>query len=288
MTAESARRGTFKKIGLSTALAAAGLVAVWLASRLPNADWYGTYDPAGRGVLMGHSPYDQPLFVNPPWAAVLILPFVLFPSGIARGLVLVCSLISVIYLAWRLRAPRVAVIALLFSPTAIASLLAANLDAFVMLGMLLQPAWGLLLLLVKPQIGLGAAIYYLFGSWQNGRVLGAIKTFAPLVVCSVIAALLFPQWIERRIHKPSNEWNRSLFPYGIPLGLFFLWLSLRNRNAMFALASTPFLAPYLTFPTYLAVHVALLHPDVERVVRRDLLQIILCIFLSSIMLAFRL
>jgi hypothetical protein len=34
--------------------------------------------------------------------------------------------------------------------------------------------------------------------------------------------------------------------------------------------------------------VGLLHEDVEKVIRRDLLQIILCIFLWTIMLIFRL
>jgi hypothetical protein len=263
-------------------------VAIWLASFVPNADWYGTYDAAGRGIFDGRSPYEQPLFVNPPWAVLVLLPFVVFPPALARGLILVCSLAALIYVAWRFRAPKLAMIALMLSPTAIGSLLAANLDAVVLLGVFLPPVWGLLLLMIKPQIGVGVAVYYLIVAWRESKVAGILRTFTPVVLAYIIGGILFPIWIDRMIHKPSNVWNRSLFPYGIPLGIFFLWLSVRTRNAFFALVSSPFFSPYLTFYTYLVVQIGLLHEDVEKVIRRDVLQFILCVFLWVIMLVFKL
>jgi hypothetical protein len=288
MKAEPAGGGYLKKTLAAAALLALAVFAVWLARLVPNADWSGTYEGVGRGLLHGQSPYDQPLFVNPPWAALLILPFAVLPSDWGRGLLLVASLASLTYTAWRLHAPRLAVIALLLSPTAIGSLLAANLDAFVILGLFLPPAGGLLLLMIKPQIGLGPAIYHLIDTWRHGRLPGILRAFSPIVVAYIISALLFPAWMDRMLHKPANVWNRSLFPYGIPVGVLLLWLSVRTRNALWALASTPFLAPYVTFPTYLVVQVGLLHEDVEKYVRRDLLQIVLCAFLWTAMLVFRL
>jgi hypothetical protein len=263
-------------------------VAVWLASKVPNADWNGTYDAAGRGLFSGDSPYEQPLFVNPPWTVLLLLPFVVFPSALARGLWLICTLAALIYMGWRLRAPRAAFIAMLLSPTAIGALLAANLDSFVLLGAFMVPTWGLLVLMIKPQIGVGFALYHLVESFRAGKAIGVLRTFAPVVLAFVIGAALFPVWIERMINKPANIWNRSLFPFGIPLGLLFLWLGIRRRNVFLALASTPFFAPYLTFYTYLVVQVGLLHEDVERVVRRETLQIALCVALWIAMLVFKL
>lgn len=262
--------------------------SVWLASFVPNADWFSQFDPTARGVLQGRSPYDQPVFSNPPWASLLLVPFVLLPPDLARGLVLVCTVASWVFVGWRLHAPKFAMIALLLSPTAIAALLAANLDAFVILGVLLPPAWGLLLLMIKPQIGVGPAAYYLVEAWRNSRAKGVLRTFMPVVAAFLLSAILFPGWMGRFLDKPANVWNRSLFPYGIPLGALFLWLSVRSRNVFWAIASTPFLTPYLTFPTYLVVQIGLLHEDVEKYVRRDLLQIGLCVVLWVLMLVFRL
>jgi len=266
------------------------VVAVWLASYLPTADWYNTYDPAARGIFSGRSPYEQPLYLNPPWAVLLLIPFVLFPPMLARGLVLVASVVALIYTAWRLRANMLAIIALLLSPTAVGSLLAGNLDAFVQLGMFLPPAWGLLVLMIKPQVGVGVAVYYFIDTWRENKdkVKALLRTFVPVALAYIVAAIIFPVWIERMVNKPANIWNRSIFPYGVPIGLFFLYLAIRHRNAFFAMAATPFFAPYLTFYTYIIVQLGLLHEDVEKVIRRDVLQIILCIFLWTIMLIFKL
>jgi hypothetical protein len=262
-------------------------VAVYFASFLPSADWYVTFDPAARGIFSGHSPYEQPVFLNPPWAVLLLFPFVIFPPIVAHGLFFVASALALIYLAWRLSASPLTMAALMLSPTAVGVLLVGNLDALVYLGMLLPPVSGLFLLLLKPQIGAGVAIYYLIESWRQGRFSSILRTFSPIAIAYLISALVFPIFIERIINKPSTDaWNRSLFPYAIPIGLFFLWLAVRKQNAYFALAATPFLTPYLTVYSYLAVQMALMHKDVEKVIRRDVLQIILTIFLWIIWLLF--
>jgi hypothetical protein len=281
-------RDNFKKIFLYGALTLGVIVAVWMASYVPNADWFATFDPAARGLFQGRLPYEQHFVLTPPWAILVLVPFVLFPPNIARGLVLVASLCVLIYTAWRLHAPKIAMVALLISPTAIGSLLSGNLDAFVLAGIFLLPLWGLFFLMIKPQVGIGVAIYYLTQTWQSNKWIGIIRTFSPIFLAYIISGFLFPVWINRMISKPSDVWNRSIFPYGIPLGLFFLWLAVKRRNAFFALAAAPFLSPYLTFYTYLMVQIGLLHEDVEKVIRRDVLQIILCIFLWTIMLVYRL
>jgi hypothetical protein len=288
MSLQVAAGRTLARLGLYSILAVCTVIAVWIASTVPNADWFGTFDAAARGVFHGHSPYEQPLYSNPPWAVLILLPFVVLRPALARGLVLVLSLLALTYTAWRLRAPRIAFIALLLSPTAIGSLLAANLDAFAMLGIFLPPACGLLALMIKPQIGAGVVIFYLFQSWREHKLIGVFRTFWPILLATGLSVLLFPVWISRLLSSPEIVWNRSVFPFGVPVGLFLLWQGYRRSNKFLALASTPFLSPYLTFYTYLVVQIGLLDPDVEKVVRREVLQIILCAFLWVIMLAFRL
>jgi hypothetical protein len=281
-------RDNFKKIFLYGALMLGVIVAVWMSSYVPNADWFATFDPAARGLFQGRLPYEQHFVLTPPWAILVLVPFVLFPPNIARGLVLVASLSILIYAGWRLHAPKIAMIALLISPTAIGSLLSGNLDAFVLTGIFLPPMLGLFVLLIKPQVGIGVAIYYFTQTWQSNKWIGIILTFSPIILAFIISGILFPVWINRMISKPLDVWNRSIFPYGIPLGLSFLWLAVKRRNVFFALAAAPFLSPYLTFYTYLMVQIGLLHEDVEKVIRRDVLQIFLCVFLWTIMLIFRL
>jgi hypothetical protein len=288
MSSQPARARSVNVYAVALLGIAIAALAVWLASFIPNADWSGTYQGVGSLLLHGRSPYEQPLFVNPPWAAILILPFAVLPPALGRGALLVVSLAALIYTAWRLHAPRVAAVALLLSPTAIGSLLAANLDSIVILGAFLPPTWGLLLLMMKPQIGAGPAAFDLVESWRTGRIVRVVRVFLPVALAYGISALLFPVWVDRMVHKPANVWNRSLFPFGIPFGLLFLWLSVRFRNVFWALASTPFFAPYLTFPTWLVVQVGLLHEDVEKFVRRDILHVALSIALWVVMLVFHL
>lgn len=264
------------------------VLAAYLASFLPNADWYN-YDPAVRGIFKGQSPYAVVGFQSPPWMLLFLLPFTAFSFEIARGLVFVVSVLLYILIIRKVRVRPLAAIALFLSPTFIGGLLACNLDMFVLSGILFSPVWGLFILLLKPQIGIGVALYYLVVSWQAGRWRKVLRTLAPVTLSYLLSFLIFPILLERILNKPSlDPWNRSIFPYGIPLGLFFLWLAIRNKNAYFALAVGPFLSPYLTFYSYVVIQVALLHEDVERVIRRDVLQIILSVFLWAVMLYFRL
>lgn len=264
------------------------IAVTYLTAGLATADFYTNFYSAARAVISGHSPYDAAAYSSAPWGIIPLIPLALLPPRLAHGVYFAACMFVLAYLAWHLKASPVTIAALFLSPTAIATLLVGNLDSIVVTGMLLPPVAGLLLLLIKPQIGAGVALYYFLDFMRTKRFLVAVKTFLPAAAALVTGLVLFPVWYERMSNLPGNPWNRSLFPYSIPAGLLLLWLALRNRNPYFALASTPFFAPYLTFPTYLVVQIGLLHEDVEKVIRRDLLQILLSVLLWSLMLMFRL
>jgi len=263
-------------------------LAVYFASYLPSADWYATFDPAARGVFSGHWPFDNPGYRYPPWAILPLLPMVLFPPLLAHGLMVVVTALILIYIAWRLQPPVLAVAAFMLSPTAVGLLLINNLDPFVITGILLPPVWGLFVLIIKPQVGLGVILYYLYQTWKNERFWGVVRTFSPMLIVYLLAVIAFPIWIPRMLENPSSSWNRSLFPYAIPVGVFVMWLAIRRKNPYLALAASAFLTPYMTLYSYSAVQIALLHEDVEKVIRRDVLQIILTVFLWVIVLTFHL
>lgn len=276
-----------KTIGILLLAALFLLVAVFTAG-LPTADFYDNFYAAARNALIGHSPYDAVGYICAPWGIIPLIPFAVLPPMVAHGLYFATCLFILAFIAWRLGASPLTIAAFILSPTAIGALLVGNLDAVVVSGMLFPPILGILVLMIKPQIGTGVALYYLINYARDRRWLDGLKSFLPSAAGYAFALALFPIWFIRASNNPSNIWNRSLFPYSIPVGLFLLWLALRNRNPYFALASTAFFAPYLSFYTYIIVQIGLLHKDVEKYVRRDILHIALSVFLWIIMLAFRL
>jgi len=263
-------------------------VAVYLASRLPTADWFDTFDPAARGVFSGLSPYHRVGYVYPVWGVVPLLPIVLFPPDLAHGLMYVVCALLLFYLMWHLKVGLVAAVAFFLSPTALGALMVNNIDPIVISGMLFPPAWGLFLLVLKPQIGFGVVVYLLGETWRKQGFWSVVRTFAPVSIAWMISAALFPVWIERMARNPQIIWNRSLFPYLIPLGVFLLWLAFRHKNPYFALASSLFFAPYHSLYSYIAFQIGLMHPDVEKYIRRDILQVGLTIFFWAVTLFFRL
>ncbi len=269
-------------------LAGLFVLIAFLAARLPTADFYSNFYGPVRNDLLGHPLYESNMYVYAPWGIIPLIPFALLPPLAAHGLYFAACLYTLVYIAWRLHASPLAIAAFMLSPTAIGALLVGNLDPVVISGMLFPPMIGLLILMIKPQIGAGVGLYYLIEFVRTKRWLEGLKTFSPVAAGYALALVFVPIWYVRVINTPANVWNRTLFPYGVPLALFFLWLALRHRNPYFALASTAFFVPYLTFYTYIIVQIGLLHEDVEKYVRRDILQPILTIFLWAIMLIFRL
>lgn len=267
-----------------------GLFALiaFLAARLPTADYYSNfYDPI-RNDLLRHPLYESAYYVYAPWGILPLIPFALLPPLAAHGLYFATCFYILVYIAWRLHAGPLAIAAFMLSPTAIGALLVGNIDPVVISGMLFPPIVGLVILMIKPQIGAGVALYYLIHTVREKHWLEGLKVFSPVAAGFGLALIFFPIWYVRVINSPANVWNRSLFPYAIPLALLLLWMAVRRRNPYFALASTAFLTPYLTFYTYIIVQIGLLHEDVENYIRRDLLQLIMTVFLWAIMLIFRL
>ncbi|HEY3312527.1 MAG TPA: hypothetical protein VGK00_12880 [Anaerolineales bacterium] len=270
-------------------IAALNVFGIYFAAFLPDADFTPTFMPATRLVLQGQSPYLLAHFHNPPWAILLFLPFTAFPQAMARGLFFIASTVPLVALIYKNKLNLPGSLALLLSPTLIGVLLAANLDTFVHSGLLFPPVWGLFILLIKPQVGVGVALYLLVDSWEKGGWKKVVQTLGPVLIGFILTFVIFPVLITKFLNKPTNDpWNRSIFPFGILPGLFFLWLSIKRKNPYYALAVGPLISPYTTFYSYLAVQVALINEDVEHFIRRDVLQVLMTIFLWTIMLIFRL
>src|SRR3972149_6828248 len=48
-------------------------------------------------------------------------------------------------------------------------------------------------------------------------------------------------------------WNSSLWPFGIPFGLFSLWKAWKTADERWGVVASPLLSPYVKLPSYLGL-----------------------------------
>lgn len=232
-----------------------------LSTAVPNGhDWRDTYQPAAMAVLQGRSPYSVEIYYAAPWAAWLLVPVAVLPSLWGRMLLFLISLAAYMLTAYRLGAKPLAILVFLGSSPVIGCLFNGNIEWMPLLGAVLPPQIGLILMAVKPQIGAGLGLYWLITIGREQGIRKVIKTFAPVSILLLISFRFYGFWPLRFSQAVAwNPHNSSLFPYGVGLGLILLLQALRTREPKTALASGPFLSPYVLLFTWAATLTALLH-----------------------------
>ncbi len=250
-----------KAIGLLFAL----LILVYLLSRwLPAAvDWSDYFRPAARQLLRGASPYDIEGFPSPPWLLLPVLPLALLPEAIGRALFLLLNLGAFAYTAWRLGASPLTMFFFVLSPPVLHSLLNGNVDGLVILGFVLPPPVGLFFLSIKPQIGLGVALFWLVEAWRAGKVKQVVQTFAPVTAAWLAAFAIFGFWITRWEQEIDLWWNASAWPLSVPVGLALLVAAIRRRQIEFAMPAGVCLSPYVLLHAWVGALAALMKLPAE-------------------------
>ncbi|MCU0497542.1 MAG: glycosyltransferase 87 family protein [Anaerolineae bacterium] len=187
------------------------LLALGLAPSVTPTDWELNTADLGRGLAI----YENPSYVYPPWALILLLPYQaigVVGAKIASGAVVAA-------LAWRRRWTLGQLLAVIVSPFFVFAIMFSNLDLLVLTLPILLWEWaadrrwgwslrgfGLALLLIKPQ---GAFLIIPYLLWRDRKqwraLLPAIGlTFALTVPISLIGSPpLFLQWIDN-IRTPSE------------------------------------------------------------------------------------
>jgi hypothetical protein len=223
-------------------LVAMGAAAIFLP---PGVDWATAFRPASLAALSGRSPYTIPGFFNPPWTLIPVLPLAALPEPIGRGVLAVLGLICFAYVGIRLGARPVTLGLFLISPPILHCTLNANLDWLALLGVVLPPNVGLLLLATKPQLGIGVIIFQLVESGRSGGVRRIAADFWPLVALTLLSLVLYGPWPLRSTAEVGLWWNASLWPGSIPLGLAFLAAAIARRRIRLSLVASPLLSPYV-------------------------------------------
>jgi hypothetical protein len=262
------------------ALAAIGMAILFSRALPPAYDFHGLFYPVIRAVLEGRFSYaSQPIYTNPPWTLVMLLPLGLFTADLARGLLLVATLLA---MAWAMRDYRrftvsypLAIISLPF----LAMLWLGQIEGISILGALLgyravtrrsagQLTLALLLMLVKPQETWLIICLLLIGSARQWSMREWVKIVAGVIGVAAINSLVFGfGWITRILSSPTyaGGWqNFSLWQLGaealrmLVAGVWLLLLTavvwslsvagISRLDFARAAVGSNLLSPYLTGP----------------------------------------
>jgi hypothetical protein len=211
----------------------------------PGIDWRDTYRPATLNLLHGQSPYTTEIFFAAPWSLLPLIPLSILPMEIGRAVLIVVSLFAYAYVSYSLGARGISFIAFLISPPVIINLLNGNIDWLPLVGFILPPKWGLFFVLIKPQIGIGVAVFWVIEAWRDGKMASVWRMCWPVTLTTIISFLVFGLWPLRFSGSLEiiREYNTSLWPASLPIGLGLMVAALRTRNIRFAMCASPCFSP---------------------------------------------
>lgn len=234
-------------------------LAIALHFQTFSIDWRSTYYPASRLVLSGHSPYENSYFQNPVWSLLPLIPLALLGPGASALVFFVLSAACFAFVAWRLGARPLAFASFLLSPLTLASLANGNLEGVALLGLVLPAPVGLFFAAIKPQLGLGMAIYWAFVAWREGGLRRLVLTFMPVALALAACYLLFGNWMAGKTdYVLHGFWNTSFFPWSLPIGAALAWIGCKSRRISTAAAASPFLSPFVGYYSWPITLAALL------------------------------
>ena len=235
------------------------VIAVPLSKILPpGVDWHLMFRPAAMAVLEGKSPYSVEGFFNAPWTVLVLIPFALLSEEMGRAMLFLLSFIAYSLVAYRIGAKHITVIAFMISPPVLHGLLNSNIDWLALLGFILPPQIGLFFVAIKPQVGIGIMIFWLFQSWKTGGWRETIRIFFPFTLAILASLLIFGLWPLRFNQTISFSWNASFWPASIPLGLVLLVHAIRTMDIRYAMPAGPCLSPYVIFHSWVGALLPLL------------------------------
>ncbi len=231
-----------------------------------DVDWNIAFYPATRLLLQGHNPYSVGTLHIPIWGLIPLIPFVVLGHDLGGLLLFFFNLFTYAYVGYRFKGKPVALLALLLSPLVFYNLFLGNIDSLVLWGLLLPPPIGLFLIAIKPQIGIGVAVYLARAAWLEGGWRKLLLSFAPVTAALVISFLVLGNWVAGTSEDVLTAyWNFSFFPWGLPIGLLLLVLAISRRKIAVSLSASPFLAPYISVGSWFVAFMGLLEDNLAMV-----------------------
>ena len=262
-------------IGLTAKLILLGVLmvvaVVLLSIHLPEGvDWRETYRPALVALLAGRTPYgfgDSPFFAAP-WGLIPLIPLVFLSVRAGEIVLFMVGLAAYALTAQRLGAKPIALVLFLVSPPVVHGLFHGNIVWMSLLGFVLPPQIGLFFVAVKPQIGMGAIVFWLIEALRKGGLREVLRVFWPVSLALLVSLALFGLWPLRfsDVLPIAGNYNVSLWPFMLPVGFALMVAAIRRREMRFAMAASPCFSPYVLFHGWVGPLAAILGQPVETLV----------------------
>jgi hypothetical protein len=221
-------------------------------------DWH-TFRDAARQLISGASPYGKE-FYNPPWTLIPLIPMAALPLRLGSAVISALAFYSFGFIAYRLGARPLAWALFMISPPVILEMRSANITWLATLGVIMPPQIGIFFVLMKPQVGIGIAIYWLVEAWRRGKWAEVVRIFGPVTLTFGLSLIIFGFWPLRITEPISLAVNTSLWPQSIPIGIVLILSAIRKQKSGLAISASPFLSPYLAMHSW-GVAVLGLLPD---------------------------
>jgi hypothetical protein len=229
---------TFSKLSLSwlinavIVLIALGVLLIVVVRWFPiGVDWQGTFHARDWA-----DPYARRGFLNPPFT-LFFLPHRFLPLEWGNAVNILLNVGVILFAIRRLGGGALAIVLTFTSPVFFDLCRTNNIDWLPLLGLALGPQLGPLLIICKPQ-SLGAVL--LIWAKKDWRIL-----LVPAGVL-LLSLLIWGFWparisVSSRLEVP---YNFSIFPVGLPYGIYLLWKAWKTDDALLAAVATPLFAPY--------------------------------------------
>ena len=216
-------------------------------------DWAVFFRPAVIRLFSGRSPYAIP-FNYTPWALLPLAPLALLPPRVGSTILVIASPLISSLIAYKLGAKPLPIIFFAFSSPVIHNAFNINIDWMPALGLLMPPQIGLFFVLIKPQAGIGVAIFWFFEAWQKDRINGVIKIFWPVTLAYLISFALYGFWpftgAKTTIELAHQYGDANLFPWAVPFGIALLFYAFRKKLQTLSISASPLLSPYVTMQSW--------------------------------------
>jgi len=226
-------------------------ILLFLLFPTSSVDWIGTFYPVSQNPL---DPYKIKSFINPPWIGIILYPLHFFSLHMSKAINSSLTLVIIGSLVKFKKGNLLSIFLTLTSFPFISLLTNGGIEWIPAIGFFFQNGFGVFLLLSKPQCGILSATSWFFQK-KN-------KFIFLLIPCVGIflSFILWKKWIINFISNLNyvntlpfglSDWNASLFPWTIPIGLILLYLIIKKRGDNNELLGT--LATFCFFP-YFAPH----------------------------------
>jgi hypothetical protein len=220
------------------------VLALFIFFMPPAVDWYRTFAEVATSPFQ---PYQVPSYINPPWVALFLAPLGLLPVRVSQAVNAYLNILFLMLVLHRYQGDRFAYL-LGFTSYPFMGLIAnGTVEWVAMAGFWLQGAWGTFLLAAKPQIGIFAALIW-FKEGTNKKQFLLI-----LSALLIVSLLLWGFWPVDLLHNIQTiqssgmeNWNFSLWPWGIPVGILLLYQAWKRSDDLLAVAATFCVIPYFT------------------------------------------